>query len=151
VGDLGVLLSGLLVIVAVIVAPVMAEKKICLVKKNKPVMDSSGAGFIINYFPTRILFLCTYEIWFRGYLLTDCISSWGLAVAIPVNIILYVLLHSVNGKDEMWGCLPFGLLLCVLCIWTGAAWPAIAVHIALAISYEAHIVKRINKPSISFV
>src|SRR5204863_272627 len=98
-----------------------------------------------------LLFLSAYETWFRGYLLSDCIISFGVPVAILINIVLYSLLHIVNGKKEIVGCIPFGSLLCILCIWTNAAWPAILIHVALTISYEVHLVKRINKPSISFI
>ena len=150
-GDLQVLVSVFFVITALLIVPVLAEKKMSGMKVNRSMTRSFSIGFITNYFFVRVLFLCVYEIWFRGYLLTDCISSWNIPVAIFINIVLYVLLHSVNGKEEMRGCVPFGLLLCGLCIWTGAAWPAIALHIALAVSYEAHLVKRINKPSIFII
>jgi len=150
-GDLPVLISGSFVIITIIIAPIVAEKKFSMLHFNKSRVDSFSPMFIANYFVLRILFLFAYEIWFRGYVLTDCITSWGIAVAVPINIAFYVLLHIVNGKDEMRSCVPLGLLLCMLCIWTGAAWPAIAIHIALAISYEAHLVRRINKPSISVV
>jgi membrane protease YdiL (CAAX protease family) len=129
----------------------IAEKKYILMKVNQSGGSSFSAGFITNYFFVRILFLCAYETWFRGYLLTDCINNLGIPFAIILNIILYSLLHYVNGKQEMRACVPFGLLLCGLCIWIGAAWPAILVHIALAVSYEAHLVKKINNPSISFI
>ena len=150
-GDLPVLVSVFFVLLAMFVAPMVAEKKFILMKVNESAITSFSPGFIANYFLLRVVFLMAYELWFRGYLLIDCISRWGIMVAIVVNIAFYVLLHCVNGKDEMRACVPLGLLLCILCAWTGAAWPAIAIHIALAVGYEAHIVKRINKPSISLI
>jgi membrane protease YdiL (CAAX protease family) len=150
-GDLQLLVTGFFVILALFISPKIAEKKYCRMKAGQPAVNSFNTGFITNYFLLRILFLCAYETWFRGYLLTDCINSLGIPFAIIINIILYVLLHYVNGKQEMRACVPFGLLLCGLCIWIEAAWPAILVHLALAVSYEVRLVKKINKSSISFV
>ena len=149
--DLSILVSGFFVITTLLIAPMVAEKKFGLMKRSKLRIDAFAPGFVANYFILRILFLFAYEVWFRGYFLTDCITSWGIAIGIAVNVALYVLLHSVNGKEEMRSCVPLGLLLCLLCTWTGAAWPAIAIHLALAISYEAHLVKKINNRSISLL
>lgn len=134
-----------------IIAPTLAEKNRQRLNNFLAGANTLSNRFVTNYFFIRILFLAAYEIWFRGYLLTECIGVWGVPVAILINIVLYSLLHIVNGKKEMLACIPFGSLLCILCIWTKAAWPAILMHIALTFSYEIHLVKRINKPSISFV
>ncbi|MEI9909237.1 MAG: CPBP family intramembrane glutamic endopeptidase [Bacteroidota bacterium] len=136
-------LTGLFVILFMIMAPILAEKKYRLVVGNTTVNTSFSIIFIISYFLLRLLFLCAYETWFRGYLLTDCISSFGIPVAIFLNVSLYTLLHIVNGKDEMLACIPFGLLLCSLCIWQGSAWPAIVLHIAFTIPYEVRLVQKI--------
>jgi membrane protease YdiL (CAAX protease family) len=138
-------------VLTIIIARELAEKKYRNLKNTIAASTSLTTRFIINYFFARILFLAAYEIWFRGYLLTDCITGWGVLVAVIINIILYTLLHIVNGKNEMLACIPFGLLLCSLCVWTAAAWPAILLHIALTVSYEVHLVIRINKPSNSFI
>jgi len=144
-------LTGLFVILFIIIAPILAERKYSQVAGNAPVSTSFSILFITSYFLVRILFLFAYETWFRGYLLTDCINSFGIPVAIFLNVGLYTLLHIINGKDEMLACIPFGLLLCSLCIWLGAAWPAIVLHIAFTVPYETHLVRKINKPSNSFI
>jgi membrane protease YdiL (CAAX protease family) len=144
-------LTGLFAILFMIIAPILAERKYSQVPAIKPVHTSFSILFIVSYFLVRILFICAYETWFRGYLLTDCIKSFGIPVAIFLNVGLYTLLHTVNGKDEMLVCIPFGLLLCSLCIWLGAAWPAIVLHLAFTIPYEVRLVQKINKPSISLV
>jgi membrane protease YdiL (CAAX protease family) len=91
------------------------------------------------------LFIAGYESWFRGWVLMDCLSYFNPVVAI--NIALYSLLHIVNGRGEMLACLPFGLLLCLLSIWVGAAWPAIIIHTTFTLAYEAHRVKRNYQPA----
>jgi membrane protease YdiL (CAAX protease family) len=150
-GSLQIIVIGFFVILAIVIAPMLAEKNCRQPGNRLSVSTSLSSRFIINYFFIRILFLAAYETWFRGYLLTDCIASWGIPVAILINISFYTLLHIVNGKNEMLGCIPFGLLLCILCTWTDAAWPAILIHIAFTVSYEVHLIKKINKPSISFI
>jgi len=105
----------------------------------------------VFYFLFRVLFLAAYETWFRGFLLTDCMSSWSVPFAIGVNITAYMLLHAVNGKNEMLACIPFGLLLCLLSFWVNAAWPAIFIHVALTMSCEVHLLKKIIKPSTQMV
>jgi membrane protease YdiL (CAAX protease family) len=141
-------MTSLLVIMAVVIAPILVEKKYTCAKARSAGTSSFSTGFIVNYFFVRILFLCVYETWFRGYLLTDSIESWGIIVATLINLILYTLLHAVNGRDEMLVCIPFGLLLCSLCIWVGAAWPAIVLHIAFTLAYETHLVKKIKMPQL---
>jgi len=150
-GSLPVWLAGFFAILAMIIGTRAAEKKSRRVEGNERALVSFSSFFTTNYFSLRVVFLMVYEIWFRGYLLTDSIASWGIPAAILVNMLLYVLLHSVNGKDEMLGCIPFGILLCILCIWTGAAWPAMVVHVSLAVSYEARLVRKCNKRLISLI
>lgn len=96
------------------------------------------------YFLLRLLFIAAYECWFRGFLLMDSVARFGIPVAVCLNIVLYTLLHSVNGKREMLGCIPFGLLLCSLCIWMGQVWPAVLLHLALTISYEITLLQKIK-------
>jgi membrane protease YdiL (CAAX protease family) len=147
--DLAVLICGCLVMLAIIVASIIAEKKYSLTKWDKDEAGTFNAPFLIYYLILRILFLIAYELWFRGFLLFESIHAWGAFIAIPLNVALYTLLHYVNGKDEMRGCIPLGLMLCIMCTWVGAAWPAIAVHVAFCVSYEGHVIRKINKPSIS--
>lgn len=150
-GTLSAELTGLLVILSIIITPLLAEKQTGREAGSASVGISFSNLFITNYFFVRILFLCAYEIWFRGYLLTDCLNSFGVPLAIFLNVGLYTLLHIVNGKKEMLACIPLGLLQCSLCVWMGAAWPAIVLHIVFTVSYETRQVRIINKPSNSFI
>jgi membrane protease YdiL (CAAX protease family) len=103
-----------------------------------------GNFLIVIYFITRILFICFYEIWFRGFLLNYGIDNLGTLSAVLVNVCLYSLLHMVNGRQEMISCIPFGILLCYLSIWQGSALPAIAIHLALTLTYELSFLKKIK-------
>jgi membrane protease YdiL (CAAX protease family) len=84
----------------------------------------------------RSFFLVCYEWFFRGYILFSCIENFGTITAIGINLVLYVFIHSFNGKREMYGSIPFGLVLCVFTIWYQSVWPAILLHLILSSSHE---------------
>lgn len=98
-----------------------------------------SSSFFIGYFIIRALFLFVYELWFRGFLLFDCISWAGIPVAVSCIVFLHVLVHIFNSKKEMWACIPFGILVCFLNILFNAAWPAIILHIGFSLVYELNI------------
>ncbi|MEP6711488.1 MAG: CPBP family intramembrane glutamic endopeptidase [Ferruginibacter sp.] len=134
----------LLFILLLFVSPRIAEKKYGKSAANFRADAFPEIKFILVYFIIRILFICVYESWFRGYLLNDSIISLGPALAILLNVTLYSLLHIVNGRDEVIACIPFGILLCCLCIWQGAVWPAIFIHLALTVPYEIRFLRKNN-------
>jgi membrane protease YdiL (CAAX protease family) len=138
-------------VLVMIIAGRIAEKKYQQAKEKEAATTSFNTGFIIYYFVLRVLFLVAYEISFRGFLLNFCIDNWGIPAAIIINIVLYTLVHIVFGKEEMLACIPFGLLLCGLTIWTGAIWPAIVVHMAMSLSYDVNFLRKTNNSNVSFV
>lgn len=95
-----------------------------------------SSQFFISYFIVRASFLFSYELWFRGFLLFDCIRWFGIPLAVFLNGILYVLVHIFNGKKEMLACIPFGLMVCFFSILFNTAWPAIMLHIGFSSVYE---------------
>ena len=95
-----------------------------------------SSKFFISYFIVRALFLFSYELWFRGLLLFDCIRWFGIPLAVFINVTLYVLLHIFNSKKEVLVCIPFGLLVCFFSIEFNSAWPAILLHIGFSMAYE---------------
>lgn len=97
------------------------------------------AFYAIRYFIIRMIFLFVYELWFRGFLLFYSIDAIGIPLAVTVNVLLYVLLHLFNPKKEMLACIPFGLLVCWLCILFNAVWPAVVLHITFSLLYEINI------------
>jgi membrane protease YdiL (CAAX protease family) len=141
----------LLVILLLFISPRLAEKKYRKFSDNTNRPVSPGTKFIIFYFLVRILFICFYESWFRGFFLNDCIATFGVGWAIVLNVCLYAVLHIVNGKEEVIACFPFGVLLCCLCIWQGASWPAIALHLALTVPYEMSFLKKINTRQVATI
>lgn len=92
--------------------------------------------FLVHYFFFRILFLFSYELFFRGFLLFECIQIVGIFSALLVTTGLTVLIHLFTNNKEMWGCIPFGIVLSLCCVAFNSVWPAIVLHIALSLSYE---------------
>jgi membrane protease YdiL (CAAX protease family) len=133
-------------ILVVFISVQLAEKKFRASGSDITRNNTHSTTFIVLYFILRILFIAAYECWFRGYLLNDSIESIGLLWAIILNIVLYCVLHIVNGRAEVVACIPFGLLLCALCLWTGTVWPAIVIHLALTIPYEWSYLRKIKTP-----
>ncbi len=81
-------------------------------------------------------YLLAYEFLFRGFLLFACIRTFGIWPAITIVVVIYSLVHIPKGKSETIGAIPFGLLLCILTIYTGSFWIAFFIHITLALSNE---------------
>jgi len=88
------------------------------------------------YFLFRLSFLTLYEFFFRGELLNTLAVALNMPLSISINVLLYMLVHFKSNKKEMIASIPFGLLLCVVCIIEGSVWPAVIIHMMLAIGYE---------------
>jgi membrane protease YdiL (CAAX protease family) len=141
IGGLPSLITWLLVILLLVFSARLAGKN------EHPGLFSTipfSTRFLACYFLLRTGFIVTYECWFRGFLLQDTIAAFGILPALLLNTLLYAVLHLVNGKKEVWGCIPFGLLLCGLCLWQGAVWPAVIIHLTLTLSYEVSFLRKIK-------
>ena len=102
--------------------------------------NQQSRGSLTNrYFIIRALFIISYELWFRGFLLFESIGLIRIPAAVVLNISLYTLLHFFKSKKEILVCIPFGLLLCFLSIYFNAAWPAIILHTGFTLVYELNI------------
>lgn len=95
-----------------------------------------SSNFFVTYFIVRATFLFSYELWFRGFFLFDCINSIGIPLAVFANVFLYVLVHIFNSKKEILACIHFGIVTCLLSILFNSAWPAIILHISFSFVYE---------------
>ena len=63
------------------------------------------------------------------------IEDLGVIPAVIVNLILYALLHWFD-KKERYGSLLMGIILCGVSIYYQSIWPAIIIHLSLALSHE---------------
>ena len=95
----------------------------------------------------RSIFLVSYEWFFRGVLLFGCMKITDTGRAILINLVLYAFIHGVNGKREVLGSIPLGLLFCALTIWCHSVWPAVFLHLVLSLSYESSLLSSYLKKS----
>ncbi len=68
------------------------------------------------YFMLRAVFLVSYELFFRGILLFSVADLLGILPAVAISTGLTVFIHVFSNKRELWGCIPFGVLLSSFCI-----------------------------------
>jgi membrane protease YdiL (CAAX protease family) len=81
-------------------------------------------------------YLLAYEFLFRGIVLFSSLKAIGYWAAVVLNVILYALAHLPKGKKEVYGAIPFGIVLCLVTLETGTIWAAFAAHVSLALSYD---------------
>lgn len=98
--------------------------------------------FIRRYILYRSIFITSYELFFRGYLLTDSLNHTGIFSSVIINTCLYSLLHVFNGRKEIVACFVFGIIICCVCVWIHAAWPAMIIHTTFTLIYELKLVKK---------
>jgi hypothetical protein len=127
-------------------------------KRQAKLVDLSEAHFarkptssiLLIYFLTRIIFLIAYEMWFRGWFLTELLAEFGtIWIAIGINTALYSFIHFFAGKKEAISSIPFGIILCLLTIELQVVWPAAVIHLFLSLGFELNFILRLNNDNIS--
>jgi len=101
---------------------------------------------VLLYASLRSVFLVSYEWFFRGLLLLSFSLWFGVGWAVLVNISLYTLMHVHKKKNEVIGCIPFGLLACVFTLWWQSVWPAIILHLEITIIHEWPMLQKFISP-----
>jgi membrane protease YdiL (CAAX protease family) len=107
-------------------------------KKLSPSQENTyslSPNSLLSFLFIRILFLLVYEFFFRGALFFMMVEDFGVIAAIIVNIILYVLVHWFN-KEERYGSVLMGGILCGVTLYYNSVWPATIIHLSLALSNE---------------
>jgi membrane protease YdiL (CAAX protease family) len=128
---------------AALVVSISAARK--ALRQEAPV-DLAGSPEI--YLLLRGLFLICYEIFFRGVLLNFCIAHTTFPAAIAINVGLYTIAHIFSSRQELIGSVPFGIVLCLLTLYTRSVWPAVIIHVMLGLPYDVltlYAPKRITK------
>lgn len=82
-------------------------------------------------------YLLPYEFLLRGILFSAFLTITGIAAAIMFNIVIYAAIHFHKPRKEMLGCLPFGILLCIITLFTRSLVPAIIIHSSMAVSFDS--------------
>ena len=116
------------------------------IKKIKEKDDRAAISQNLSwvYFPIRIVFLFSYEFFFRGLVFFSLLLHFDIYISILVTTILYVVIHSFDSKAEILGAIPFGILLCILTYFTNSIWMAFIIHTTLSGVYEFIIYKNLT-------
>jgi membrane protease YdiL (CAAX protease family) len=91
------------------------------------------------YFFIRFVFLLCYEFFFRGVLLFKFLEFTDLPTAILYGTLLYVLIHIFDSRKEIFGAIPFGIVLYLFTYFTNSIWYAFFIHLALSAVYEISV------------
>lgn len=117
---------------AIIVGSLAAFKKI---SPTDNFNHSLPLSLPLSFFLIRTLFLIVYEFFFRCAVLFIMIEDIGVVAAVIANLFLYVTVHWFD-KKERYGSLLMGVVLCCVSIHYNSIWPAIIIHLSLALSHE---------------
>lgn len=90
----------------------------------------------IGYLSLRIAGLIAYEIFFRGVLFGIFLQWFSVSVAIILNLFLYAIAHAFSSRREFLGSFLFGLVLCYITVLNQSIYPAVLLHLCLALPYE---------------
>lgn len=106
---------------------------------KKPVINNSlhslPLHLPLSFVFIRTLFLIVYELFFRGTMLVIMIEDIGVGIAVILNLGFYMLVHWFD-KRERYGSLLLGIVLCGVTIYYYSIWPAVIIHLSLALSHE---------------
>jgi hypothetical protein len=78
------------------------------------------------------VYLMLYEFWMRGILLVLPAAEHSTTWLIVANTILYSVIHMPKSKRESIVSVPFGIVVCLITIYTGNFWGAFAIHVGLS-------------------
>lgn len=103
---------------------------------------AGGTPFLI-WESSRLLYFCSWELLFRGYLLFALRPRLG-DIANAIQTMPFTLMHIVSGKptSEIYFTIGSGLLSGAFALEANSAWPLVLLHSAGAIALDAFIVFR---------
>ena len=93
-----------------------------------------GGRLLLAEAASWALYLLGYEWCFRGLLVVGLASLIGLWPALILGTGLYVLAHLDKDPGEALACVPMGLGFGLLVWWSQSLWPAVLLHLGLALA-----------------
>jgi membrane protease YdiL (CAAX protease family) len=127
----------MLLMVTGLILLILSAKAVDKVENKIIVTAQWSSVHAVLHMVLRNSFLVSYEWFFRGLVLFSCVSLFGIIPAVLINLFLYALIHAFNGKKELLGSIPFGIILCAFTLWWHSVWPAVLLHLLLSSSYES--------------
>ena len=97
---------------------------------------AQGGREKVFYLAATSMYMIAYEILMRGVVLHDLTDRMDIIPAVTVNTILYAGMHVPKNLREALLCIPLGVFLCWLTIYTRSVWPAAVFHLTFALCFE---------------
>lgn len=98
---------------------------------------------MIGYLVLRLAFLWAYEFFFRGVLFYGFLNICNLWSAIAFTTVLYMAIHLFDSKQEIFGAVPLGIVLCLFTYYTENIWCAFTIHSTLSLAYEVPFFQKV--------
>lgn len=90
---------------------------------------------------TWAIYLCGYELCFRGYFLFAMVRFVGPEAAVAITTLAYVFAHLPKNAGETIGTIPMGVVFAVAALWTGGFWAPFLAHVFIAVSSDFLMVR----------
>jgi len=104
-----------------------------------------NTGYMILSATGWAVYLAGYEFLFRGFLLSSTLNAWGIIPSIIINTFIYSAAHLHKNRREVLGSIPFGIVLCLMAIYTNSIILPFITHLSLAVSSEYFALKHKRK------
>jgi membrane protease YdiL (CAAX protease family) len=88
------------------------------------------------YLVTTSVYMIVYEILLRGIILHYLVDWVGISLAVTLNTLIYAAMHLVKDRREALLCVPLGIFICWITLYTKSIWPAAVLHVIMALSFE---------------
>ena len=131
-----VLVMFILILLIVLTASLSVRKPDVMERVPRLRLEEWNIFYILTSITGWGIYLLGYEFIFRQLLLFTWAEAFGIVPAITVNLVLYAVFHLPAGWKETVGSIPFGLVLCLISLYTGSFWMAFLLHWTLSVSSE---------------
>jgi membrane protease YdiL (CAAX protease family) len=103
-----------------------------------------GSWLWVQYLTFTTAYMIMYEVLMRGVFLYALADQFHIILAVAINTLLYAAMHLTKNLKEALLCIPLGIFLCWLTLYTGSIWPAAFFHLIFAVSFELSYSSKLN-------
>ncbi len=139
-----IIITTLVSLLCLCISSLAAAKEV----KHDNIIPHSQLSF---YIITRVFFLIAYELFFRMQLFEVCLLHFSTASAIGINVMAYVLAHVFSSRKDLIGSLPFGVILCSITWYAQSVYPAVIIHLCMALPYEIIVLNKNAKATENYI
>ena len=97
---------------------------------------TKGSPQWLFYLVVTFAYMIAYELLMRGVFLNYLIGNMDVIFAVAINTLVYAAMHLFKNLKEALLCIPLGIFLCWITLYTQSIWPAAIFHLIFALSFE---------------